>query len=189
MKNNLGLLLCLFAVAIFLASCCGAYHTEHVNPLYGDVVRSGGDCPFGSCPPGQSENCKWRPWLNVEYERNQSDIFKVGLASYMYRPELVIEGGINYLWGPSEVNGANLRLMGGFLPMGNTYTTFVGLDYDRWNRNINSQVLSPHLGFVIPYRFLRTTQFRVGYNHGFRDRDYSGWFTGISVKLPVFFFF
>ncbi|MFT6748018.1 MAG: hypothetical protein ACJAZ2_002376 [Glaciecola sp.] len=175
---------------IFLGSCCGAYQTEYVDPLYLEVRGKFEKCPLSPCPPdSENENCKVRPWLNVEYERNDIHLFKIGATYLGYTPKFMYLAGANYLYSPSNVNGLNFIAQVGAFPHNYIYTTFLGIDYGRWNKSVNSQVISPHVGLTIPYSIFRNTQLKFGYNIGFKDPLYSGLFAAINVKLPFFHLF
>jgi len=177
-------------LAFIVSSCCGAYQTEYVDPLFGEKRGKFEKCPMSPCPPdSDNKNCKVRPWLNVEYEKNDIHLFKIGAAYLGYTPKFMYVAGANYLYSPSDINGINAEVQVGALPYKYIYTTFLGVDYGRWNKNVNSQVVSPHVGLTIPYSFLRNTQFKFGYNIGFKDPVYSGFFGAINVKLPLFHLF
>lgn len=177
----------LFSIAF--SSCCTPYHSEYVDPLYGEKARTYGHCLCQPCPPGEeNKDCVVRPWLNLEYERNKRDIYKIGATFQGFTSKLVFVLGGNYIYSPDQVNGINLTLQTGAFPIRNTYTTFLGVDYNRWNKSVNSQVLSPHLGFTIPYPYLNLAQFKFGYNVGFKDPILSSGFVAINIKIPVFHF-
>lgn len=179
----------LFIVCSFVfQSCCAPYLKGHTDPLLGETRGKWNECWCQPCPPG-SENCAYRPWLNIEYERNKVDVFKVGATFDAYTSHYMLLFGGNYLFNTKDINGLNLIGQIGFLPKNETYTTFVGLDYSRWNKSINSQLLSPHLGFTPPVKYLRNFQFKGGYNFGIKDQSLSGPFVAVNIKLPFFHLF
>lgn len=177
-------------LSLVLQSCCGAYYTEYVDPLYLETRGKVEKCPFTPCPSDSSmKNCKIRPWFNVEYERNEINIIKIGATYHGYTPMFMMLIGANYLYSPSNINGINLVIQGGALPYNGVFTSFVGIDYGRWNKSVSSQIVSPHVGFTIPYSILRNTQFKFGYNIGIKNPLYNSSFAAINIKLPIFHLF
>lgn len=175
----------LFPLALFLHRCCAPYLKGQTDPLLGETRGKWNECWCQPCAPG-TENCLYRPWLNVEYERNYVDVYKVGVTFDAYTSNYMLLFGGNYLLNTQNINGINLIGQVGLFPKNETYTTFVGLDYSRWNKSISSQLLSPHLGYTPPIKYLRNFQFKGGYNIGIRNQSLSGPFVAVNIKLPVF---
>lgn len=165
-----------------LASCCTPYYA--VDPLQLNLQQIKAGCPLSLCGDNE-ENCSSLPWTNIEYNYGVIPHWKFGQYYFGYSNQFMLSGGVNWLYSSNGTNGFSLDFQTGLLKYKGYFTTFPGIEYNRYNKNGKSQNITPYIGFSFPARFINTFQFKLGYHQGLHAPTYSGLYTALSIKLPL----
>ena len=93
--------------------------------------------------------------------------------------------GVNWLHQGKGLNGINADVQIGFLPIKGFFTLFTGLEYNRYNKDVKSQVITPTLSYSIPSKYLNHFQIKTGYNIGLKSQQKAGFYFGINTQIPL----
>lgn len=165
-----------------LSSCCAPYYA--IDPLYLNSERVKSGCLLSPCD-GNGDNCSSRPWTNVGYSYGNTQHWKFGQYYFGYSEKFMLSGGANWLYSNEGTNGFSLDFQGGFFKKKTYFTTFTGIEYNRFNRQGNSQTISPYIGFSYPMKYLNVIQLNFGYQIGLHQKSYAGSYAAINLKFPI----
>jgi hypothetical protein len=170
--------------SLIFTSCCSPYYAT--DPLYLDRIDITSDCPLKPCK-GTDTDCPGpRPWTNIEFDiGRKGNALKIGQYFHGYSENYMISGGGNWVKQGIKDNGFSLDFQIGFLEKNDRFTLFPGIEYIRFNKNGNSQSITPSISYLIPYKPLTAFQFKAGYNIGLENNNYSGFFFGVKTQFPI----
>lgn len=173
-------------IVLFFTSCCSPRYIT--DPLYLELQQVSPGCPLSSCK-GDDPDCKARPWTNIEYDFGKNKTLKIGQYYQGYGTKMMVSGGVNWLHQSRGLNGFNVDIQAGWFPVNGFFTVFTGLEYSRYNKSVESQVISPTLGYCIPSKYLNNIQLKTGYNIGLNSNRNEGFYFGVSALVPIAAFF
>lgn len=169
-------------IVLILVSCCSPRYIT--DPLFLELQQVSYGCPLSPCK-GDEANCKIRPWTNFEYDFGKNKTLKIGQYYHGYGREMMVSVGVNWLHQGKGLNGINADVQLGFIPINGFFTVFPGIEYSRYNKAVNSQVISPTLSYSIPSGFWNSFQIKTAYNIGLRSDRNTGFYVGINTQIPI----
>lgn len=174
-------------LSLILTSCCSPHFVGYVNPLYLQEVGKEKYCQLTPCPPQGACPGAYKPWLNLEYERSNQELFKIGATFMGYTPNSMLNISGNFL---TDLNGNNQKGIGitsqfGFLRIKSYYTTFIGAEYNYFISKTNYGQIQPNIGFAPPIPILNSFLFKTSYQFN-NPNQKNYWTVGINFKTPIY---
>lgn len=118
----------LFIFTLILSSCCSPHFVGYVNPLDLEEVGWEETCPLTPCKGDEPCPGALIPWINLEYERSNNNIAKIGASYLGYTDKTILSLTGNYLTNfnfnhsGKLIHGLDLDAQLGMIPINNYYT-------------------------------------------------------------------